>query len=180
MPAVHELVVLEPGIEVVWCAFELRPAPVPTLDPDGDYLRRVWASSVHPLALRLGMTMQLPPVQPRSRLAHEAAHWARAQGLFDEFHTALFRAYFERGADIGYVGVLVSLATGLGLDGASLRQALESHSFQASVLEDERDAEALGVTGVPAVVADRKAALSGVQPLQRLQQLVEHVRFSGR
>ncbi|MDQ3803335.1 MAG: hypothetical protein M3416_05715 [Acidobacteriota bacterium] len=54
--------------EVVWRAFELRPEPVPALDPNGEYLRRVWRSSVYPLAEWLGVTMRPPPVQPRSRI----------------------------------------------------------------------------------------------------------------
>jgi predicted DsbA family dithiol-disulfide isomerase len=57
---------------------------------------------------RLGKTMKLPPVQPRSRLAHEAAHWAREQGRFDDYYAAVFRCFFERGE--GRVEVLTSLA----------------------------------------------------------------------
>jgi len=163
-------------VQIVWRAFELRPEPVPPLDPKGDYLERVWRSSVYPLAARLGMTMKLPPLQPRSRRAHEAAHWARTQGRFDEYHAALFRAFFERGEDIGDVGVLVSLATGLGLEGEVLRDTLNMRQFEASVLEDEEDAGALGLTGVPAFVANRKAALTGVQPVKNLRQLIDHVR----
>ncbi|MDQ3309649.1 MAG: DsbA family protein, partial [Gemmatimonadota bacterium] len=29
-------------LEVEWKAFELRPDPVPTLDPAGEYLRTTW------------------------------------------------------------------------------------------------------------------------------------------
>ena len=36
--------------EVVWRAFELRPEPVPALDPKGEYLMRVWRSSVYRLS----------------------------------------------------------------------------------------------------------------------------------
>jgi predicted DsbA family dithiol-disulfide isomerase len=173
---VHELVKSAPDVEIVWRAFELRPEPVPPLDPKGDYLERVWRSSVLPLAAKLGMTMKLPPLQPRSRRAHEAAHWARTQGRFDEYHEAVFRAFFQRGEDIGDTAVLVALAAGLGLEGDALRQALETRQFEKSVLGDEEDAGALGLTGVPAFVADRKTALTGVQPVKNLRQLVDHVR----
>lgn len=139
-PAVHELVRTEPDVEVVWRAFELRPEPIPTLDPGSAYLHRVWESSVYPLAERLGVRVKLPPVQPRSRLAHEAARWARSQGHFDDYNAALFRAFFERGEDIGEREVLTSLATELGLGGESLLHALEHHEFANSVLADERDA----------------------------------------
>jgi len=166
----------EPGIEIVWRAFELRPEPVPALDPKSDYLQRAWSTSVYPLAERLGIKMKLPPVQPRTRLAHEAAHWARSQGRFDDYHTEIFRAFFERGEDIGEIDVLVSLATELGLDSHSLRQALKTREFEKSVREDEREAQVLGVSGVPAFIANRKAALSGVQPMESLRKLVQQVR----
>lgn len=172
----HELLKLEPDVEVIWRAFELRPEPVPTLDPKGDYLQRAWSTSVYPLAERLGVTMKLPPVQPRTRLAHESAHWARSQGRFDDYHEAIFRAFFERGEDIGDVDVLASLALELGLDSGSLRQALKIHEFEESVLEDKSEAARLGVSGVPAFIGNRKAALSGVQPVDNLKKLVEQVR----
>ena len=60
-----------PSIDVQWRAFELRPAPVPTLDPAGDYLRIVWNQAVYPMARQRGMTLRLPPRQPRSRRALE-------------------------------------------------------------------------------------------------------------
>lgn len=167
----------DPDVEVMWRAFELRPEPVPTLDPKGDYLQRVWSRSVYPLAEKLGVKMKLPPLQPRSRPAHEAAHWARTQGRFDDYHAAVFRAFFERGEDIGDVGVIASLAAGLGLDADSLRSALEKHESEKSVLQDEQEAARIGVSGVPAFVADRKAALSGVQSVENLQKLIQHVRL---
>lgn len=175
----HELVKTDPDVKVIWRTFELRPEPVPTLDPTGDYLQRAWNTSVYPLAESLGVTMRLPPVQPRTRLAHEAAHWARSQERFDDFHTEIFRAFFERGEDIGDIDVLVTVALELGLDSNSVSQALKSHEFEKSVLEDEHLAAKLGVTGVPAFIANRRATLSGVRPLEHLKQLVNQVRGSG-
>jgi len=173
---VHQLIESDPHVKLIWRAFELRPEPVPMIDPNSEYLRRGWSDSVAPLAERLGITMKFPPVKPRTRLAHEAAHWARAQEQFDDYHEEIFRAFFERGEDIGDVDVLVALALKLGLDSQSLRQALTSQEFVASVLSDEREASRLGVSGVPAFVANRKAALSGVQPVENLRKLIESVR----
>ena len=174
----HELVKSDPQVEVIWRAFELRPEPVPTLDPKGDYLQRAWSTSVYPLAESLGVTMRLPPVQPRTRLAHEAAHWARSPGRFDDYQAEIFRAFFERGEDIGDLDVLASLALELGLESDSLRQALKTREFEKSVLEDEHLAAKLGVRGVPAFIANRRATLSGVRPIEHLKQLVEQVRGS--
>jgi predicted DsbA family dithiol-disulfide isomerase len=165
------------NVEIFWRAFELRPEPVPALPPDGEYLHRVWTNSVYPMAESLGITMKLPPVQPRSRLAHEAAHWARTQGKFEAMNAEIFRAFFERGENIGETEVLTSLAAKLELDADSLRRALDNREFESSVIADEREAEMIGLSGVPAFVANRKFALSGVQSFENLKMLVEQANF---
>lgn len=43
------------------------------------------------------MVLRLPPVQPRTRLAHEAAEFARDAGRFEPMRHAPFRAFFEQG-----------------------------------------------------------------------------------
>ncbi len=165
---------------MVWKAFELRPDPAPSLDPAGEYLTRVWRDSVYPLAERLGMTMRLPPIQPRSRRAHEAAKWAQTQDQFDAYNTALFRAFFERGEDISEIDVLVSLARDLDLDDSTLCTSLESKQFEPSVIADEREAAELGVHAVPAFVFNRRFALTGVQPTAALEQMVNRaIAFDG-
>lgn len=158
-------------LTVHWRAFELRPDPVPTLQPDGDYLRDTWARSVYPMAAERGMTLRLPPVQPRSRLAFEAAAHARDRGRGDAMHLALFRAFFEHGSDIGDLEVLVATGVGLGLDAAALRADLVSGVYTASVHEDQRLAQSLGIGGVPMMVLRRAGAsvqqglgVSGAQP----------------
>jgi predicted DsbA family dithiol-disulfide isomerase len=110
--------------------------------------------------------MRLPPVQPRSRHAREAARWARERGHFDEYLAAVFRAFFERGEDIGDVGVLMGLAQELRLDGAALRGAPDRREYEGKILADEREAEVLGIGGVPAFVAGRRVIFSGVQPVE--------------
>ena len=156
-----------PELEIVWRAFELRPHPVPTLDPNGDYLWRAWHGSVYPLAEQLGMTMHMPPLQPRSRLAHEAAAWARSRGAFDAMNAAIFRAFFERGKDIGDVHVLATLTP----DGAGLERALAEHEFLPVVLRDEERAAAIGLSGVPAFICGLRHAV-GVQSADALEHLV--------
>src|SRR5947209_7064756 len=60
-----------------WRALELRPEPVPTLDPDGEYLHAIWNRAVYPMAHLRGIKLRLPPTQSRSRRAFEAAEFAR-------------------------------------------------------------------------------------------------------
>jgi predicted DsbA family dithiol-disulfide isomerase len=163
-------------LEVDWRAFELRPEPVPTLDPDGDYLHQVWGQSVYPMAEQRGMTLRLPPLQPRSRKAHEAAAFAKEAGLFEPLNRVLFQAFFEHGRDISNLSVLQDLAHEVGLDPDGLKRALESGRLTGVVLEDQRLAQDLGISGVPALVisrGDTAYLLSGAQPLEAVRATLE-------
>ncbi len=169
----------ELGVDVSWRAFELRPEPQPTLDPDAEYLHNIWDEAVYPMAAERGMALRLPPVQPRSRLAAITAAFAQRAGAFEPVHEALFRAFFEDGLDIGDPSVLLDIATTCGLDSADLHRAFDDEALLGRVLADEALAARIGITGVPALLI-RSAAnnylLSGAQPFDVLAHAVEQAR----
>ena len=150
----------------------MRPEPVPTLDPDGDYLVSAWNNHVYPLAKIMKMGMKRPPVQPRSRLAHESAKWAGEQNCFEEYNIALFRAIFQHGMDIGDIEILKGLASDLDLDANSLHNSLKNGDYTAMVLADEDEARLAGVRAVPAFVANGNVLAAGVQTAERLKKLL--------
>jgi predicted DsbA family dithiol-disulfide isomerase len=167
---------------VRWRAFELRPDPVPTLPPNGDYLVSIWERAVYPMARERGMELKLPPVQPRSRLAAEAAEFARGEGKFEAMHAAIFRAFFEDGRDIGAMETLLELGENCGLDRTGLEKALTNGEFLARVLEDEDLAAELGLSGVPAMLLRRAEeplsaarSLSGAQPDFMVRAAIQHL-----
>lgn len=168
-------------VDIVWRAFELRPEPHPTLDPDGAYLHRVWNRSVYPMAQERGMTLRLPPVQPRSRKALELAEFARTHGRFADLHRALFKTFFEDGRDLGDIDTLVEIAASVGLPADASRAVLQQGSFRDRVLADAQEAHALGISGVPIVLIRTAGApftdadiLSGAQPYGRMKAALEH------
>jgi predicted DsbA family dithiol-disulfide isomerase len=163
-------------IEIDWRAFELRPEPEPTLDPDAEYLHRVWDQSVYPMAQERGLDrMKLPPVQPRSRKAHEAAEFAREAGLLDAMNGALFRAFFEEGRDLADVAVLIDIGRSVGLDEDGLREALDSGRHAERVVEDEHLARQIGISGVPALIVTAGAQaylVSGAQAYETVKDVI--------
>ncbi|HZH51833.1 MAG TPA: DsbA family oxidoreductase [Microvirga sp.] len=162
-------------VAIEWRAFELRPDPVPTLDPNAEYLHRVWNQSVYPMARERGLSLTLPPVQPRSRKAHEAAEFAREAGRLDEMNRALFRAFFEEGRDLADLAVLLDIGEAVGLDRGDLREALEKDRYTQKVAEDEHLAQQIGISGVPAlVVSNGRHAylLSGAQPVATVREVI--------
>jgi len=128
----------------------LRPDPVPTLDPDGDYLHRVWNTSVCLMARSLDRTLRIPRPAPEPQ-SLEVAEFARQRGVvYDTMHTAaLFRAFFEDGQDIGRMGLLLEVGASVDLDRDERGSALEDGRFTGKVLADERLAVRLGIGSVP-------------------------------
>jgi predicted DsbA family dithiol-disulfide isomerase len=167
------------GVRIDWRAYELRPAPEPTLPPDGEYLHRVWADSVYPMAKARGLGLKLPPVQPYSRKAHEAAEYSRAGGRSDEMRRAIFEAFFRDGRDIGDLAVLADIATAVGIDEPELLIALADDRYTDKVLADQRLAARIGVSGVPGMLItdDEKGLLiSGAQPIKALRRAIVQLR----
>jgi predicted DsbA family dithiol-disulfide isomerase len=167
-------------VEIDWRSFELRPEPEPTLDPNAEYLHRVWSQSVYPMARERGLDMMtLPPVQPRSRKAHQAAEFAREAGLLDAMNHALFKAFFEDGRDLADLEVLIEIGRFVGLDEDGLRTALESGRHEARVLEDEKLARQIGISGVPALIVTAGAQaylVSGAQPYETVTGVIAQAR----
>ncbi len=163
------------AVEVDWRAYELRPDPIPILDPDGEYLHHVWNASVYPMAKSLGMALRLPPIQPRTRKALEAAEYAREESKFDEMHMALFRAFFEDGKDIGKGETLLEVGASVGLDREKLRAALEEERYTEKVLDDEQLALRLGVGSVPTMLVS-----SAGEPLQNAEVITGAQPYGGR
>lgn len=176
MPAVDELAKVESDIEIIWRAFELRPEPIPLPDATSERFKKMWENSIYPLAEKIGVEMKMPTVKPYSRKTHEAAKWADSIGAFDEFKNEIFRTYFQRDENIGEVETLLSIAKKLNLETESLQNALETNKYLKEVLSDERDANGLGINGVPAFVADRKSGFSGLQTVENLLLLINSVK----
>ena len=105
--------------------------------------------------------------------AHQLIHLAAAHGRQDEAKERLLRAYFTEGEAVGDREVLVRLAAELGLDAQETREALEQQRHAAQVRDDEAEATALGIRGVPFFVIDRTYGVSGAQPAEQLLEVLQ-------
>jgi predicted DsbA family dithiol-disulfide isomerase len=109
-------------------------------------------------------------VVANSFTAHRFLHLAKAHNLDAQAKEALLSGHFEHGEDIGDVEYLVRTGVVLGLDEAEIREALEGDRYTEDVQKDIAEARALGVTGVPFFVLDRKYGISGAQPTESFSQ----------
>ncbi|MGW8483622.1 DsbA family oxidoreductase [Microbacterium sp. NPDC055903] len=96
--------------------------------------------------------------------AHELLHHAKAEGLQHEMEERLMSAYFTEGKHVGRIDDLVELAAEVGLDAEQTRVALEGSVHLPAVRQDQAQAQAYGIQGVPFFVIDGQYGISGAQP----------------
>lgn len=140
------------GLIVDRIPFEWAPEGTPYIDPSGQEWAARW--HVHDAgALELGLSSNPPRFVPRSAKAIELVLLAQEQGHRGAVHDAIFDAFFEDGADIGRIDVLVEIAAGEGLDRSMVKAVLDVDRHRQDVVEARADAERRGVRGVPTLVA---------------------------
>ena len=161
-------------VEVEWMPFELRPAPNPTLRPEGQYLQQAWRNSVYPMAERMGVEIRLPRVspQPHTDLAFEGYQYAKERDKGNEYNDRILRAFFQEEQDIGNLDALVKLADGVGLDETDFRNALVSHTHRQSTKRPFNTLKKIGVEAVPTFIIGNRV-LTGVQDRETLERAIE-------
>jgi predicted DsbA family dithiol-disulfide isomerase len=172
-------------VEVVWRSFQLDPtipegATFPTLPAlaekygrSVDEMRQMQAR-VEEMAAGVGLRYDLAHgISGNTLLAHELLHLAAEHGTGGEMKERLLHAHFEEGRPVFSVDDLVPLAVEVGLDEAEVREVLADRRYLPAVRQDARTAQALGATGVPFFVVDRRYGAAGAQPAELLLQLLE-------
>lgn len=108
--------------------------------------------------------------------AHRVFQYAKTEGKGYAFFDELYQAYFLEGALIDDVDLLVQIGTTVGLEEARLREILANEKeFDAEVVNDIFEASQIGVQGVPFFVFNNKYAVSGAQPVEAFEQVLNQV-----
>jgi len=175
-------------VQVTWKAYELSPqTPVGPGRPEIDALSALKGipaervkqmfAQVTAVAAEEGLAYDFDrALAVNTFAAHRLVHLARTTGgadLAERTLEALFSAHFEHGADLGDDETLVRIVSSAGVDAQSARATLAGDDGAEAVRADEEEARALGVTGVPFFVVDRRIAVSGAQPADVFTQLLE-------
>jgi predicted DsbA family dithiol-disulfide isomerase len=172
-------------VEVVWRSFQLDPTiPEGETFPTLPALAAKYGASVDQMAANMKRVEELAAaegleyhltegISGNTALAHELLHLAAEHGLQGAMKERLLHAHFEERRLVFDVESLVPLAVEVGLDEAEVRAALTERRYRAAVDQDAATAQALGATGVPFFVVDRKYGAAGAQPPELLLQLLE-------
>lgn len=172
------------AVEVVLRSFQLDPRAPKELDiPTDQMLARKFGASraqidamherLRSLGKADGVDFRFERVRTSNTFdAHQLIVLARAHGKQTAMAERLFVANFQEGVRVGERKELVRLATEVGLDAAEAEGALADQRFASTVRDDEAEARALGVSGVPFFLADGKLAVSGAQSVDVLRGLL--------
>jgi predicted DsbA family dithiol-disulfide isomerase len=107
--------------------------------------------------------------------AHRLLHWAETQGRQRELKHALFRANFTDNANVSDHAVLVDIAASAGLDAHAARAVLAEGRYADEVRAAEREWQARGISGVPAIVIDEEWVIQGGQPPEAFEQALREI-----
>ena len=171
-------------VTVTWRSFELDPVAPREREVDGaTHLAEKYGTSVEQaraMQQRMTDTAAEDGLDFRFDLAragntfdaHRLVHLAAAHGRQDEMKERLMRAYLTEGEPIGDPAALERLAVEIGLPEDDVRDVLAGDRFADEVREDERMAQAFGISAVPTFVVDRSLGVSGAHPPDALLQLL--------
>ena len=163
-------------VEITWRSFQLNPDyPVGAREAHDAHLARKLGATVEQvhqldervvaLAAAEGLDYHFDAyVTVNTFDAHRVTHLAKALGLGLPIHERFLRAQLVEGEILDDPDVLVRLAADVGVPEADTRRVLAGDDYAAEVRADIDEARALGITGVPFFVLDRRYGISGAQP----------------
>lgn len=163
-------------LEITYKSFYLRP----DTPPEG-IVRELKEGERHgsPLTGHLGeaaeeagLVMRRAPLTPNTRLAFEASEFAKDAGLFEPFHRACYRAFWEDGANLGELSALQYIGERVGLDSAAMEERLASGHYTAIAQTQYKEALSIGVRGIPSFIIGRYF-FSGAQPYDLFRRVAE-------
>ena len=173
--------------EIEWHPFQLNPDMVAGGMDRAAYLAAKFGGPerVAPMEARVaeaaraaGVEIDFPRITriPNTLDAHRLIHWAGLEGRQTPVKSALMRAYWREGRDIGDAGVLADIAGAAGLDRAVIARLLAGEADRDAIMARDAHARARGVNAVPTFVIANQYVVSGAQPPEVWAQVMAEVQ----
>lgn len=135
---------------------------------------RQMTERVNQMATETGLVIDFEKNIPANTIdAHRLIHLAYQEACGEEVLTALFKAYFTEGKNIEKVEVLEEIGLESGIKQEKLDSFFSSEDFAYDVKQDILESRNLGIRGVPFFLFNRKYAVSGAQPVEVFEEVLE-------
>lgn len=171
---------------IEWHPFQLNPDMPPEGVARAGYLEAKFGSrekvvQVHLMleaaAQKAGVTFDFAAIDriPNTLASHRLIHWAGLEGRQTAMVSALFRAYWREGRDIGDAGVLAALAGEVGMDAAAMARLLATDADADDIAARDQDARRRGVSAVPTYLIAQQYVVSGAQAPDVWGQVIDEL-----
>lgn len=177
-------------VEVVWRSFQIMPEArhEPGMDNNKALAAHLGTTPVRAklmnervtaMAKNAGLTYNMEIlIWANTFDAHRLIQYSKTVGLADQLEERLFQAHFTLGENVEDHATLIRIAAEAGLDEETVQEILARDENAAEVKADIREAQNLGLRGVPSFVIDRKASFSGAVPHEDITNVLK-TAFAG-
>jgi predicted DsbA family dithiol-disulfide isomerase len=162
---------------MTWLPFQLNPdMPAQGMSRE-EYVERKFGRPAHEVYERVRTAGEAVDIdfafdsidqQPNTIKAHALVDLAAQFGLQPQVKEALMHSYFCEGADLTDDATLGGIATRCGVPVQAVIQRLQDDAALVRIAQQDNELRALGITGVPFFVFNRKVGVSGAQPAEAL------------
>jgi predicted DsbA family dithiol-disulfide isomerase len=177
----------EHPFEIEWHPFQLNPdMPLVGMDRraylEGKFGGKEQAVKVYGQidqhARDVGLELDLGAITrtPNTLNAHRLIHWAGIEQRQSMVISALFRAYFKEGRDIGDVEVLADLADTCGMDAALVQRLLATDEDLEGIREKDAGFRKMGVNSVPTFIIAGQHAVPGAQSVEVWRNVITDIK----
>jgi predicted DsbA family dithiol-disulfide isomerase len=172
--------------QIQWHPFQLNPDMPPEGVAKRAYLEEKFGGkarvdAVHDRlreaarAAGVDMNPDKPQRMPNTLNAHRLIHWAGIEGVQSPVVTALMRAYWVEGRDIGDLSTLADIAAENGMDRATTLRLLQSDADADDIQARDQDARRKGVNSVPTFLIAQQYVVSGAQPSETWEGVISEL-----
>ncbi len=172
-------------VEIEWKSFQLDPT-VTREDAGASVVEHLAAKKgmsveqvngmmnhVETMATNAGLDMKLRSSFVMNTFhAHRVLHFAKSIGKGSELKEAFLNAHFTDNLNLNEDENLIQVAVSVGLNEEDVLRVLHSNEFEEAVNEDAYTAQQFGARGVPFFVFNRESAVSGAQPVEVFEQIL--------
>ena len=177
--------------ELHWQPFELNP----DMPPEGQNLRehlaeKYGASKEQSQENRLRITQAGAELGFEFSFAddmrmhntfnvHQLLHWADQQGRMHDLKQAFFVAHFTHRRNLSDNNVLADVAAEIGLNRDDALAVVADQRFANEVRTTEQSWISQGISGVPAVIFNRRHLVTGAQGVENYTRILEQLTAAG-
>ncbi|MDG1532637.1 MAG: DsbA family oxidoreductase [Paracoccaceae bacterium] len=174
--------------EIHWHPFELNPNMPPEGQDIGEHLAEKYGTTPEQSAANRAMMTERGKElgfdfdfadgfrMHNTFNTHQLLHWADEQGAKHALKLALFTAHFTHGRSLSDDAVLVEVAGEIGLNRDEAKAVLADQRFASTVRREQKFWTDQGISGVPAVVFDRKHLVTGAQGVDNFKSILTQLQ----